>query len=98
MLKEELTLTENYKFEDGKLYRKSVSGWHHEDDEKCVRNVGIYKVFAYRINAAVPYTVYHVANTETGEVLAGEAQHWWSGNNHLGELVESLRTELETRD
>lgn len=92
----ELTPSIHYKFEDGKLLRQSINGWH-DDNLRCTRNIGRFKIYACRFDCALPYTKYYVVDIETGKVLQGEAQHYYSGDNHLSELVSDLQTIQEAK-
>ena len=82
-----------YRYSGGRLQRRSVSGWHDEDD-RAARNLGRYKVYARRFNAATPYTRYFVADTESGAVYTKEAQHYGTGHA-LKDLVDAIEGKSE---
>lgn len=79
----------NRRYENGKLLYQSISGWH-DMESKCVRNVGRFKVFAVRIECAVAYTNYYVADTESGEVVEYRDHPSYMGSA-LTEIIEQVK-------
>lgn len=82
--------TDYYTWKDGALYRNVAAGQFF-DRKRPTRNAGKFKIFVDSFpNAALPYSVYLIANTETGEVFTMEVLHQTSFNR-LNDLVEELK-------
>ena len=82
--------TNYYTFKDGALYRNVAAG-QVLDRKRATRNAVKFKIFVDSFpNAALPYSMYYIANTETGEVFKLEVLHGTS-HNRLNDLVEELK-------
>lgn len=83
--------TTYYTYKDGALYRNVAAG-QILDRTRPTRNAGSYKVYVDSFpDAELPYSVYYIADTNTGKVYRLELTHTCSGN--LKNLVEELKGE-----
>ena len=70
--------TNGYEFKDGALYRNAVAG-QFLDRTRATRNAGDYKIYIDSFpSAALPYSVYRIADTKTGKVYTFELTHYTS--------------------
>lgn len=82
--------TNYYIFKDGALYRNAYAGQFLERT-RPTRNAGKYKVYVDSFSdVALPYSKYHIANTESGKVYDAEIVHGII-DNPLGKIVEVLK-------
>lgn len=80
---------DNYKYIDGKIYNKTMSGWHKQDD-RPVRVIGDYKIFARHFEVALPYTNYYIANIKTGQIFIVRDVPSYLGGT-LKELTDNIK-------
>lgn len=78
-----------YTYKENALYR-NVSAGQVLDRTRSTRKAGNYKVYVDSfVGAALPYSVYNVADTRTGKVYRIEVQ--LPANGALNRVVETLK-------
>jgi len=83
--------TNYYVYEDGALCRNVAAG-KIKDRVRPTRVAGKYKIYVDSFpDAALPYSVYHIADTETGNVVDLEVTHG-TGFNKLKAVTEYLKS------
>ena len=78
-----------YTYKEGALYRNVVAG-QVLDTKRPTRVAGKYKIFVDSFpRATLPYSKFHIANTETGKVYSVESIH--GTGISLKQVVEELK-------
>lgn len=82
-------LTDGYEYKDGALYRNAAAG-QFLDSKRPTRVVGKWKIYVNSFpDAAYPYSVARIADSETGEVYRFEFPQ---GYGILKDIVEHLKS------
>ena len=84
--------SDNYKWQNNKLYNKTQTGWNIVDYVKWMRNIGPYKIGSVHFNCALPYSNYYIVDTNTSNVYKIDNVIFTSGyNGVLKEIVNDLQ-------
>ena len=85
-------INNHLKYENGKLYYQSISGWHPETNIKIMRNIDKYKIGARHIDCNLPYSNYYIIDTHSGEIYEKSDVAFYGGwNGVLKEIITDLQ-------